>query len=242
MMTQAHSQNLIVIDLEATCAESDQSPSSSEMEIIEIGAVRLDANLEPSDDTFEAFVRPVNFPKLTDFCKSLTHIEQTQVDEANTLSDVVVEFSHWLGESPVLLGWGMWDHEQLIREVPSSLFDFRAVEYINLKREFYRLRKMREGSLKAAIDRAGLSFIGTPHRALSDAITTAQLAPLSGLAEYDPLWQQLCEWSGRSALQLRPWLRAPHPKLGGKTPMHVILNPEGRVKLKALFEAIDGIF
>ena len=241
-MTRTHDANLIVIDLEATCSEPGGSPSQDEMEVIEIGAVRLDENLEPSDDTFEAFVRPEVFPILTEFCTELTHIQQAQVDSAKPLSDVVKDFATWLGPKPTLLGWGMWDHEQLVKQVPSSLCDFSCIPYINLKREFYRLRKMREGSLKAAIERAGLPFLGTPHRALSDALTTAQLAPLSGLSDYDPLWIQLCEWSGRTPLQLRPWLRTAHPKLGGRTPMHVILNPEGRIKLRQLFEAIDNIF
>ena len=58
---------ILVIDLEATCDEGDGLPPEH-MEIIEIGAVwaTADGNVL---DTFQALVRPVVCPQLTQFCR-----------------------------------------------------------------------------------------------------------------------------------------------------------------------------
>jgi len=61
----------IILDLEATCWEEKSDKAN---EIIEIGAVKLDENLEVVD-TFSQYVRPVISPELSDFCKTLTSIE-----------------------------------------------------------------------------------------------------------------------------------------------------------------------
>ena len=231
--------NLVVVDLEATCSESPDEIALEAMEIIEIGAVRLADNLQATSDTFSCFVKPKQNPQLTSFCRQLTKIEQRDVDAAEHFDVAGEAFFQWLGDDPIILSWGDWDADQLAKEAMANQLASPIAQSINLKREFYRLRKMREGGLRAAIERAGLSFIGQPHRALSDALTTAQLAPLSGLSDYDPLWQKLMMISGKTALQLRPWLREKHPLLNGQTPMHLMLNVAGRKKVANILAAID---
>jgi len=231
--------NFIVLDLEATCSEGSIEIPLEDMEIIEIGAVRLDVNLEATDDTFSQCVKPVARPELTPFCSKLTGIAQTEIDAADDPKTVLQAFVDWLGEDPVIAGWGMWDFEQLERECAAHGIAFKVREYVNIKREFYRLRKMKEGSLKSAIERAGLSFIGQHHRALADAQTTAQLVALCGLSDYDPLWKSVMAISGKTAIQLRPWLREKTPLLGGLTPMHLMLNPKGRAKMKDMIAYIE---
>ena len=234
--------NLVVVDLEATCSESVDEIALEAMEVIEIGAVRLDRDLTATEDTFSRFVKPINNPTLTEFCRSLTQIQQHDVDTADDFGRVGHDFFAWLGEDAVIISWGDWDTQQLVREGENHGLRIPSFKAINLKREFYRLRKMREGSLRTAVERAGLQFLGQPHRALSDALTTAQLAPLSGLSEYDPIWQQLMTISGKTALQLRPWLRDRHPLLAGQTPMHLLLNSAGRQKLARILAAIRAEF
>ncbi|RMA80190.1 exonuclease domain-containing protein [Umboniibacter marinipuniceus] len=231
--------NIVVVDLEATCSESPDEIALEAMEIIEIGAVRLADNLQATSDTFSCFVKPKQNPQLTSFCRQLTKIEQRDVDAAEHFDVAGEAFFQWLGADPIILSWGDWDADQLAKEAMANQLASPIAQSINLKREFYRLRKMREGGLRAAIERAGLSFIGQPHRALSDALTTAQLAPLSGLSDYDPLWQKLMMISGKTALQLRPWLREKHPLLNGQTPMHLMLNVAGRKKVANILAAID---
>jgi len=52
------------------------------MEIIEIGAVMVEAQGLTVIDEFQTFIKPVRYPILTEFCKSLTSITQEQVDQA----------------------------------------------------------------------------------------------------------------------------------------------------------------
>ena len=47
-------------------------------------------------DVFHSFVRPVINPKLSEFCKSLTGIEQETVDKAEVFQDVLIRFESWM--------------------------------------------------------------------------------------------------------------------------------------------------
>ena len=68
----------LIIDFEATCA-NDGSVPRGEMEIIEIGAVLVEAATFGTLGTFQSFVRPVRHPMLTPFCTELTTITQSDV-------------------------------------------------------------------------------------------------------------------------------------------------------------------
>lgn len=71
----------LVLDLEATCCDR-QTIKRHEMEIIEIGAVMVEARNLTIVDEFQTFIKPVRHPIFTEFCKSLTSIAQVQVDRA----------------------------------------------------------------------------------------------------------------------------------------------------------------
>lgn len=55
---------------------------SDQMETIEIGLVVIDLETLEIVDEFQRFVRPRINPILTDFCKSLTSIQQADEDGA----------------------------------------------------------------------------------------------------------------------------------------------------------------
>lgn len=59
-----------------------------QMETIEIGLVLIDLETLEVVDEFQRFVRPQINPILTDFCKELTSIHQTDVDSAATYAKV----------------------------------------------------------------------------------------------------------------------------------------------------------
>jgi hypothetical protein len=80
---------LYCVDLEATCDEVGlhESPRSlvvvpDQMETIEIGLVVIDLETLEIVDEFQRFVQPQINPTLTDFCKQLTSIQQSNVDGA----------------------------------------------------------------------------------------------------------------------------------------------------------------
>ena len=66
-------RQFIVYDLEATCWRSRKP---RKVEIIEIGAVKLNENLEIIDD-FCQFVRPKLHPEISPFCTKLTSMSRT---------------------------------------------------------------------------------------------------------------------------------------------------------------------
>jgi 3'-5' exoribonuclease 1 len=79
------------------------------MEIIEIGAVRLDAALTIVDE-LDSFVRPVVEPKLSQFCTALTTIKQAEVDGADMFPAVSPGSSGGSAAGPYrLCSWGFFD-------------------------------------------------------------------------------------------------------------------------------------
>ena len=68
---------LLVLDFEATCWESG---TRIDQEIIEFPTLLYDINKKEVKATFHRYVRPVRSPKLSQFCTSLTGIEQVCPD------------------------------------------------------------------------------------------------------------------------------------------------------------------
>ena len=87
-------QYLLVIDLEATCSKSKEI-TRREMEIIEIGAVMVEAKSLEIVSEFQTFIKPVKNSLLTDFCKELTSITQKQVDDAPKYAEAIEKFKEW---------------------------------------------------------------------------------------------------------------------------------------------------
>ena len=172
----------LVIDLEATTDEGGWP--LEEMEIIEIGAslVRFDGH---EVDHFQRFVKPLRRPCLTNFCRELTHINQTNVDGAVPLVQVWAQFERWLlTHQPRLVGWASWgEYERRQLEQDCQLHHLSScmsqVPHLNIKRRFAEARQLpRSVGLNAALQLAGLQFSGQQHRALIDARNTARLLPL----------------------------------------------------------------
>lgn len=168
----------LIVDLEATCSEDTTVPRD-EMEIIEIGAVMLNArNYEPESE-FQVFVRPVRHPHLTPFCRQLTGIRQEDVDAAVGFANAMEQFRGWMDDyrSSLFCSWGDYDRKQFARdcEFHNVAWPF-GPEHMNLKRAFARAtRPMKEMGVSLALRYLGLSFKGSPHRGLDDARNTARI-------------------------------------------------------------------
>ena len=160
--------NIIIIDLEATCTETNEN---FDKEIIEIGAVKLNLNGDTISE-FNSFVKPINNPTLSEFCKNLTSITQSDVDSAKPFLEVVAEFVNWLGDEDFLiLHWGSWDSRQMDKEsngcVPYKWND----KSLNLKLEYSKTisnSKKRRG-MKKVLLAEGFELSGTHHRGIDDA-------------------------------------------------------------------------
>jgi 3'-5' exoribonuclease 1 len=169
----------IIVDLEATCWRDMQD--RERMEIIEIGAVRLPSGPGPAGDEFQRFVRPVQEPVLSDFCRELTSITQPDVDAAATFPSVFGELVEWIGPLPfTLCSWGAYDLNQFRLDCRRHAIELPATfeRHINLKAEFARKFKVRPPGMSAALKIAGMGLEGTHHRGIDDARNIARLARL----------------------------------------------------------------
>ncbi len=172
-------ENYLVIDFEATCS-NDGSVRREEMEIIEIGAVMVDARTQQSVDEYQSFVRPVRNEFLTAFCRELTSIRQHDVDNALTFPEVLEDSVAWTQAypSPLFCSWGNYDRHQLERdcEYHNAIYPF-GDKHVNLKKKFAWANGRKPQGVRAAMKAAGLRFSGTHHRGIDDARNIARLIP-----------------------------------------------------------------
>ena len=168
----------VIVDLEATCCNRNSFPRE-EMEIIEIGAIRVSSVTGEIDSEFGAFVRPVRNSLLTDFCRELTTISQAEVEGADDFPTVLRRFSSWVEEQPDydFCSWGDYDKKQFVRDCQFHDVPYPfSGDHRNLKVEFSSLigTKKRFG-LGGAIRKLGLEFEGTAHRGIDDARNIARV-------------------------------------------------------------------
>ena len=171
----------VVIDLEATCCDMNSIPRD-ESEIIEIGAVLVDAGSLKAEAEFQTFVKPVRHRVLTPFCTELTTITQADVEKAPRFpqaSAMLGNFIRGHGKDALFCSWGGYDRNQFRRDAQFHRVKLPLGErHLNLKEAFsQRLGEARQYGTGQALRRVGLSFSGTHHRAIDDARNIARLLP-----------------------------------------------------------------
>lgn len=165
------------MDLEASCWEA--AWVRHRMETIEIGAVRLDAAFAVVDE-YDAFVRPVAFPRLSSFCRKLTSITQEQVDAADTFPKAFARFLTWMGSGPSrIVTWGAFDLGQFRMDCErhGMVFPERLAEgHVNLKTAFGKWKGLKRVGMHEALELLGLPHVGHAHRGIDDARNIARIA------------------------------------------------------------------
>ena len=174
---------LLIVDLEATC-DADQRIARAAMEIIEIGAVRVDLDRLEIVDRFQSYVRPVINPRLTAFCTGLTGITQERVDAAPWFAEACAGYAAWLAASfdgPAWASWGNYDKTQFEQDCGRlALADPHAgLRHLNLKTVFAKALDIRSCGLAAAFRHLGREMVGRHHCGLDDAVNIARLLALS---------------------------------------------------------------
>jgi inhibitor of KinA sporulation pathway (predicted exonuclease) len=170
--------NYIVFDLEATCWKDDEKKES---EIIEIGAVRMNENLDVLD-SFQFFVKPTINPILSNFCLNLTTISQNEVNLAEPFNTIINKFEQWI-EFPQhrinMVSYGFYDKNQLIRESVIKLYNGSILKmlqrHINIKELYSKTMHTRPCGMAEALQRLHIPFDGRHHRALDDARNIAKI-------------------------------------------------------------------
>ncbi len=170
--------NYIVLDLEWNQCPSGKSGEVKALpfEIIEIGAVRLDASHEITD-RFHEVVRPQVYTTLHYKTREIVSLRSIDFAGARTFPEVAEDFFAWCRNSadpPVYCSWGPADLTELQRNLAyhqmNSPFPFPLL-YYDLQKIFsivYEDRKSRR-SLEYAVDFLNLPKEIPFHSALSDA-------------------------------------------------------------------------
>ena len=152
-------------------------------EIIEIGAVKLDAAYE-TIDRYSAFVRPEYAP-ITSRITQLTGITDETVADAPLLAEALERFGAWIGTAKTrIYSWSESDIRQVVGEcrlkgleLPEGL----THRWMDFQRVYTRLVGLSQSnplSLKNAIGAAETTFDGEAHRAVQDAENSASLLVL----------------------------------------------------------------
>ncbi len=176
--------NHIVIDLEMNPVGREYREVRRRLseEVIEIGAVRLDAEFQ-QQDTFRCYVHPAYGP-IKKHIVELTGITQAKVEHAELFEKCMQEFVDWVGEAETkIYSWSMSDIRQLHRECRYKLpnFDTKWLDdrWVDLQKVFDdRIGLHNNLSLKYALGAMDHKFEGTQHTALDDAINTSAILVL----------------------------------------------------------------
>ncbi|XP_074310629.1 uncharacterized protein LOC141646641 [Silene latifolia] len=174
-------QYFVVIDFEATC---DKERNPHPQEIIEFPSVLVNSRTGQLENSFQVYVRPTHNQQLTDFCKDLTGIQQSQVDKGVLLGEALLMHDKWLEDKGVkhtnfaVVTWSNWD----CRVMLESECRFKRIRkppyfnrWINLKIPYAKAFGDSRCNLRDAVERAGLTWEGRAHCGLDDAKNTARL-------------------------------------------------------------------
>lgn len=181
----------IVIDLEFTGTPKQIRKQGLRDEIIEIGAVRLDAS-GAVVDTFRCFVKPSLSGSVSSKVTNLTGIRTSDVEGAEALAEAMDRFANWIGEGRTrIVAWSENDRRQIRQEC-----GFKGIEvpgqlsrWLDLQLVYPRLmgvgRAGRRMALRVAADWYGVQLsCEEAHRALYDAMVTAELMRQVMTGEY----------------------------------------------------------
>ncbi|KAI7745397.1 hypothetical protein M8C21_011334 [Ambrosia artemisiifolia] len=158
----------VVIDFEATC---DKERNPHPQEIIEFPSVIVSSLTGQLEACFQTYVRPTCNQLLSDFCKDLTGIQQSQVDRGVTLSEALVRHDKWLEMKGIknanfaVVTWSNWDCRVML-ESECRFKKIRKPSYfnrwINLKVPFCEVFGGAKCNLKEAVQMAGVSSSQSP--------------------------------------------------------------------------------
>ncbi|XP_023593009.1 3'-5' exoribonuclease 1 isoform X3 [Trichechus manatus latirostris] len=143
---------------------------------------------DPSEDTFQQYVRPEINTQLSDFCINLTGITQDQVDRADTFPQVLKKVIDWMKLKELgtkykysILTDGSWDMSKFLN-IQCQLSRLRyppfAKKWINIRKSYGNFYKVPRSQTKLTImlEKLGMNYDGRPHSGLDDSKNIARIA------------------------------------------------------------------
>ena len=180
---QAYAQKALAVQRQLSCRLRG--------EVIQIGAVKLDENMQPCG-SYQIIVKPKYFKKLHRHVSELTGITQDQMDLGTPLPEAEASFRRWCGNDFVFLTWGPDDIPMLkenlnVHKINSEWLDRIYDLQLIFNRQTDRANKQR--SLEYAMEYFEIPQRLPAHDALNDAYFTALVAAkldvIKGIELYD---------------------------------------------------------
>ena len=177
--------NYIVFDLEFNQGYKYKRKNKSRInpkcrfEIIQIGALKLDENLQ-TIGRFNKLVKPKVYNCLHHFIAEMTDITAEKLEDANPFNKVYREFVEFIGEDSILCTWGVADMRELVRNINFHKLDLSLLshDYIDLQRlasEYFKTRNGNSIGLKNAVEALDLPLDSQFHDAFNDAYYTTEV-------------------------------------------------------------------
>ena len=189
--------NYIVYDLEFNHEHHEKNeniiPSKCPFEIIQIGALKLDENLN-TIESFNKLVKPKLYTTLHPYVQSLTNITIEMLNEASSFKDVYDAFSKFIcGEKNVLCVWGLTDIKEIIRNAEFHNLSTSIIpkQYINIQQYASKYLKYSKGAsigLKNAVELFNIPIKLDFHDAFNDAYYTSEIFKNIYNPEMKPLY------------------------------------------------------
>ena len=189
-----YSNDIVVMDLEATCPEVDEGTNSIQRSsIIEIGAVRLNRRSLEIMDEFSELVRPLRYP-ITPFIAEMTGIKPEMVADKETFAEVGPRFFDWYGprNRSTIAAFGVYYDIPLLRKeceefgidfrkhIVGAALDIRAVATIWLAERNLRTSGL---TLQSVLEKMEIDLDMQHHRAVDDARATAAILQVFHLGQ-----------------------------------------------------------
>jgi inhibitor of KinA sporulation pathway (predicted exonuclease) len=167
---------ILVIDIEATCWEGQQPPGQTS-EIIEVGICPIDATSLERLEKRSIFIKPVR-SEVSTFCTRLTSITADMLKDAGSLAEAATLLrKHYRTKDRLWASWGDYDRRMFVRACDEHAVDYPfGVSHLNAKTLFaiaYGLD--RELGIDEAHAMLGWKMQGTHHRGDDDAWNIAGL-------------------------------------------------------------------
>ena len=171
--------NYIIMDLEWNNAYM-KSTKKFINEIIEIGAVKLNEQLEIVD-TYSELIKPSVSKKLRTRIKDLTHITNEEVLAGKPFEEAITQLEEWVGDSSIVMTWGDTDVRTMLANFKSFLKKDRVdfvEKYVDLQRYcqcFINMENVQQAGLSYAAECLQIDAEKYPHhRALDDSLLSAE--------------------------------------------------------------------
>ncbi len=175
----------IVFDLElnqdfSSLQNKYTNRASAPFEIIQIGAVKLDWEFN-TVDTFDRYVKPAFYDKISPFVTGLTGITTGQLGTEETFPEVYRQFTEFTGGiGSVFCVWGSSDVKELFKNAESHGLSTRLLskKYINIQPYaslYFNFPVKNLLRLEHAVQALNLPINHTFHNAFHDACYTAEI-------------------------------------------------------------------